>query len=356
MKRLAWLLLAPALFAQPRLQNARLETRAVSGSLDGTFRSILTAQTAPIWVGYAAPQIAGDRTMCCWNSNNGMQYQGCVLEPQSGNTTFPPPTGTVKLEGATEFFVFFRIENKQVEKIRSFSTDCNIDAGGLPFIWLTGVTPSQSIALLESQVPLSDSKGSDAKAERKLANGAISAIAMHRDPAADAALDRLSAATRTEETRRQAAFWMGNARGRHGYQSLQRILRDDPSDHVREHAVFALTQSKEPEAIPAIARIAHDDKSAHVRSQALFWLAQTAGRQISETAIRQAIENDPETEVKKKAVFALTQMKNGDGVPLLIEIARNNRNAVVRKEAMFWLGQSKDQRATQFFEDLLVKR
>jgi HEAT repeats len=60
--------------------------------------------------------------------------------------------------------------------------------------------------------------------------------------------------------------------------------------------------------------------------------------------------------VKKKALFALTQMKNGDGVPLLIEIARTNRNAVVRKEAMFWLGQSKDARATQFFEELLVKK
>jgi hypothetical protein len=29
---------------------------------------------------------------------------------------------------------------------------------------------------------------------------------------------------------------------------------------------------------------------------------------------------------------------------------------VVRKEAMFWLGQSKDPRATKFFEDLLAAR
>jgi len=352
MKRLAWLFIAPALFAQPRLQNARLETRAVSGTLEATVRTILNGRTAPAWVGYAAPQIPGDRGMCCWNSNNGMQSQGCALEPQNGVASFSQAAGgTVKLEGDTEFLVFLRVENQQIEKIRTFSTECNIDAGGLPFIWLTGVDPVQSIGFLEAQV-----SNSDAKADRKIANGAISAIAMHRAPAADAALDRLSAPSHTEETRRQAAFWMGNARGRHGYESLQRILRDDPSDRVREHAVFALTQSKEPEALPAIARIAHDDKSAHVRSQALFWLAQTAGRQISEAAIRQAIDNDPETQVKKKAVFALTQMKNGDGVPLLIEIARNNRNAVVRKEAMFWLGQSKDPRATQFFEELLVKR
>jgi hypothetical protein len=353
MRRLALLMIAPALFAQPRLQNARMETRAVSGTLEATFRSMVNASNAALWFGYAVPKIAGERSMCCINSIDGVQYQGCTLEPRDASTTLqaPAPTGTIQLEGATEVFVFFRIENKQVEKVRTFSPECGIDAGGLPFVWLTGVNPGQSIGLLESLVP-----SSDAKSDRKLANGAISAIAMHRDPAADAALDRLSAPAQPEETRRQAAFWMGNARGRHGYESLLRILRDDPSDRVREHAVFALTQSKEPEAIPTVARIAHDDKGTKVRSQALFWLAQTAGKQISEAAIRQAIDNDPETQVKKKALFALTQMKNGDGVPLLIEIARTNRNAVVRKEAMFWLGQSKDARATQFFEELLVKK
>ena len=162
------------------------------------------------------------------------------------------------------------------------------------------------------------------------------------------------APSQPEEVRRESAFWLGNARGRHGYESLLRILKDDPSDRVREHAVFALTQSKEPAAIPEVVRIARDDKSTRVRSQALFWLAQKATRQISEQAIRNAIDHDPETEVKKKALFALTQIHNGDGVPLLIEVAKSNHNDAVRKQAMFWLGQSKDPRAVKFFEDVLA--
>jgi len=351
MTRVASALLAAAtLYAQPRLQNARLETRAVSGSLESTFRAIVNAQSGPAWIAYAAPLIPGEHNMCCWNSN--VQCPGCTLEPQTNPVNFPPnPNATVRLEGASEFFVFCRVENKQVDKIRSFSVDCAVDAGGLPFYWLTGANPAQSISLLESLIPTSETR-----TERRLVNGAISAIALHRDPAADATLDRLLASTRPEETRRQAAFWLGNARGRHGYESLLRVLRDDPSDRVREHAVFALTQSKEPEAVTVIARVARDDKSIRVRGQALFWLAQRAGRQISEEAIRNAIDQDPETEVKKKAVFALTQIPNGDGVPLLIEVARNNRNAVVRKQAMFWLGQSKDPRAIKFFEDVLATR
>ena len=99
--------------------------------------------------------------------------------------------------------------------------------------------------------------------------------------------------------------------------------------------------------------VAHNDKSARVRGQALFWLAQRAQRKVAESAISDAIANDPETEVKKKAVFALTQMPAGEGVPLLIQVARDNKNPEVRKQAMFWLGQSKDERALAFIEQVL---
>jgi hypothetical protein len=43
-------------------------------------------------------------------------------------------------------------------------------------------------------------------------------------------------------------------------------------------------------------------------------------------------------------------------VPLLIDQARNNKNPAVRKQAMFWLGQSKDPRALKFFEEILTRR
>jgi HEAT repeat protein len=69
--------------------------------------------------------------------------------------------------------------------------------------------------------------------------------------------------------------------------------------------------------------------------------------------IRGAIDNDPEFRVKERAVFALSQLPKDEGVPLLIEVAKSNRSPEVRKKAMFWLGQSRDPRATKFFEELL---
>src|SRR5437667_6093701 len=99
-------------------------------------------------------------------------------------------------------------------------------------------------------------------------------------------------------------------------------------------------------------RMAHDDSSSRVRGQARFWVAQNDEKKEVGT-ITGAIENDPDTDVKKKAVFALSQLPKDEGVPKLIEVAQNNHNPTVRKQAMFWLGQSNDPRALAFFEKVL---
>ena len=330
-----------ALAQQPRIQNARLDNRQVTGGLEAAMKSIVAATTAPLWAGYAVPIVHGDRNMCCFS--NGYAC-GCSLEGRNqieGNIT----TGNaVKLEGPTHLVVLYRIEDHAVGKVRTFTPECEIDAGGLQFIWLNGVQPAESVRFLASLVT-PDKTG--------VRRSPVAAIALHADPAADQALEQLTTTSQPESVRRDAAFWLGNARGRRGFEILSRMIREDPSDKVREHAIFALTQSKEPEAVNTIIKTAHDDKSPHVRGQALFWLAQKAGAKVTET-IQNALENDPDTEVKKKAVFALTQMPNQEGVPLLIQVARTNRNPAVRKQAVFWLGQSKDPRALSFLEDVLL--
>ena len=66
--------------------------------------------------------------------------------------------------------------------------------------------------------------------------------------------------------------------------------------------------------------------------------------------IGEMVEDDEDTEVQKQAVFALSQLP--DGVPMLIEIARTHPRAKVRKDAIFWLGQSDDPRALEALIDL----
>jgi HEAT repeat protein len=258
------------------------------------------------------------------------------------------PAGVIKLEGSDRMIVLYRVENRAVERIRVFSEDCQLDAGGRPVRWLDNVRPSDSIALLESFV------AAQGDTRNRVTDGAITAIAMHGDAAADASLDRLVAQSQPDNIRKKVTFWLGNARGQHGFQTLQRVLRDDPSLEVRKGAIFGLTQSKVPQAVDTLIATARNDAEPRLRSEALFWLAQKAGAKAAAT-IADRIDQDPDTEVKKKAVFALSQLPRDEGVPLLIKVARSNSNPEVRKQAMFWLGQSKDPRAADFFAEVLGK-
>jgi len=298
-------------------------------SLEQRFREQLNSQPQPAWVGYTVPTVRGHEQAC----DQGRDDHGVR------------PPGPVHLEPPDQVQILMRIERNQVGKIRVISGDCQLDADGVPLRWIRDVQPAESVALLASLA--SQAGGPD-----HVRDGAVTAIALHADAAADEALERFAAPGQAESLRDKAIFWMGAARGQRGYEALRRIVTEDASDHIRDKAIFALSVSQEPRAVDTMIAVAHNDTSAHVRGQALFWLAQKAGKQAM-SAITDAVDRDPDTEVKKKAVFALQQLPNGQGVPMLIQVARSNKNPAVRKQAMFWLGQSNDPRALAFFEEVL---
>jgi len=355
---LACLVMASTTLGQgPHFVNAKMQNLSARTGLEQQFRAISSRQVEAAWVGYAVPVIPGNRSMCCYESSSnlssGSNCGRCELEGhQEGARAQSNDSKSVKLESPELLVALFRLIDRNVQKIRVFSPDCELDAGGLPVYWLTDVRPNESVALLSSFVMVKPVQ-SEEEQSRHMRNSAVAAIALHADTSADRALDQFVAPGQPEALRKNAVFWLGSARGKRGYEVLQRIVREDPSDKVREHAVFALSISKEPQAVDTMIEVAHKDFSSHVRGQALFWLAQKAG-QKAVGAITEAIEKDPETEVKRHAVFALSQLPGEEGVPKLIEVARSNRNPAVRKQAIFWLGQSKDPRALEFFEQILL--
>jgi len=337
---------------QPRVANAKTETRSAASGLEREFHSLVQNQKQPAWIGYAAPVAPGNRQLCCCDSSRmGVVRGGCALEGDHSFSMNSSDSKQVDLEGPDHFWILFRVAGNKVEKIRTYSADCELNAGGLTLFWLTDVKPSESVTLLSSLVRVEDDEEHDGE---KVTGGAIAAIALTADPSADSALDRFVAANQPESLRKEVTFWLGAARGKHGFETLRHLVREDPDDRFREHAIFGLSVSKEPEAVAILIDLAKNDKATRVRSQALFWLAQKAGQRAVQ-AINDAIENDPETEVKKRAVFALSQIPKDEGVPLLIHVARTNRNREVRKQAMFWLGQSNDPRAVAFFEEVLLR-
>ena len=345
----------PTLLAdQPRFVNVRLETRS-GANLSAAFDAIPRAERKPVWMGYSVPAISERHLTCCSDSERYRAVQGCGLcrlELRESFNVVTDDRHSVKLEGHDSAAILIRMENRRPEKVRVFSSDCELDAGGLRVYWLNDVKLDESVALLASFVKTTYQINDEAGLDARLGDDALAAIAFHAGSAADIELETFASAGHAEKLRENAAFWLGSERGRFGYEVLSRLVRNDLSPEFREKAVFALYVSKEPQAEDALIGAARSDESPRVRGQALFWLAQKASHKAA-SVITGAIEHDAETEVKKKAVFALSQLPKDEGVPILIDVARDNRNPEVRKQAMFWLGQSNDLRALEFFARVL---
>jgi hypothetical protein len=343
---------------KPKLANARMQELSASSGLKAAVDGLLQKQASPFWMGYRIPTAAKDRTMCCFDSVDGMAFKknnccmGCRMESEKGTSFNGTVADCSPPEPLPYAFVFFRAEEKQINKIRVYSADCALDFANLPLYWLEDVKPEQSVELLAGLVAAENIE--DVHRKKGAEHQAVMAIALHDSPAADVALERMVQPGQRASLRENVAFWLGNERGRKGLELLRKYIKEDPDERVREKGTFAFSQSKEPDALKDLLGMARHDQSSRVRGQAIFWLAQIGSKKEADQ-ITEAIENDPETEVKKKAVFALSQMHDSEAVPRLINLARTNKNAAVRKQAIFWLGQSNDPRALDFLEEILTK-
>jgi len=325
MKPAIWLLAAAAsLSAQPKLLiDARLDSRP-GAHLQSTVQALLAAQPQPAWIMYSVPAVRSNTLGCDW-VRDGIGQQGVI-----------------HLEPPDHVLVSFRVDGNAVTRIRALSPNCEIDAADVPVHWLTDVQPAESIALLTSYIP----------AHELDLSGAITAIAMHADPAADAALERLVAADKPDWLRQRTASLLGSARGRRGIEILKNVIAGDPNERVRERAISGLGGSREPEATDLLISIARNDRNPRLRSQAISSLNRKTGQKVI-AALKTSVESDPDAGVRRRAVSTLQSMPDGEGVPLLIDLVKNAKDADVRKQAMNSLSQSHDTRAMAFFEDVL---
>jgi hypothetical protein len=274
---LAGVLAASAVFAQqqPDFVNARVVARAAQPDVARAIAAITKTQIEPAWIGYTVPALTNE-----WAGHNDGWSERCRLEQQRIDpSTKAPVQGPIRLEPAPNVMVLVRLQASEIRRVRSFSGDCQVDAGGLQLYWLGDVNPAQSVEFLKTLVTT--------VTVRDQSESALSAIALHRDAAASS-------------------------------------------------AILDLAKNGTP----------------RLRQRALFWIARRAESQAA-GIISQAIDGDPDNDVKRQAVSALAQLPRDEGTPLLIKLARSHANPVVRKQAMQMLGRSQDPRALSFFEDVL---
>jgi hypothetical protein len=236
---------------RPRLSNGRIEPHSTT-NVARDLRALAATLTEPTWVGYAQPMIDGDHHMCdYWNDG----------------TRYSSSTDPIRLEPADFFFVLFRVENKEIIRIRTFSANCPLDAGGKPVHWFNNVAVNDSVSFLKSFIGTT--------ATRRLMDSATTAIALTDGEQPLNELITLARDGATAGVKGSALFWLAQRAGQKAVGTITAAIENDPDTEVKKKAVFALSQLPKDQGVPMLIDQARTNKNAAVRKQAMFWLGQS---------------------------------------------------------------------------------
>lgn len=215
--------------------------------------------------------------------------------------------------------------------------------------WLSQVGTEKAVVALDSILARSN--------DPSLQEKAIFALSQHRGGRAAAALrayvERKDA---PEEMREKAVFWLGQSNDTENPAFLRTVYGRTGNDALKQKILFALSQSRGRENQQFLLDVARNkNETIEVRKQALFWAGQSGT--VSTADLTSLYTTMPDREMREQIIFVLSQRNNDpSAIDKLIEIARKDPDPELRKRALFWVGQSKDPRATQLLQDILTDK
>jgi HEAT repeat protein len=148
------------------------------------------------------------------------------------------------------------------------------------------------------------------------------------------------------EVREQAVFWLHQVRTPEALDALESILEESEDEQLQERAIFAISQRRDARSAEILKSYAERrDVPRELRSNAIFWISQNPASGGAAYLIELYPSLDDE-ELKERAIFGISQTSSEEGRRFLAERSRDTSESIeVRKNALFWLGQTGGVRA-----------
>ncbi|HEX9249748.1 MAG TPA: HEAT repeat domain-containing protein, partial [Gemmatimonadaceae bacterium] len=184
---------------------------------------------------------------------------------------------------------------------------------------------------------------------------ALFSLSQQNEPrAAQSLRDFAARESENADLREKAIFWLGQRRSTENTEFLRTLYSRLTNEDLKEKILFSLSQQQGAGNEQWLMNIAVNPKEdIELRKKALFWAGQS-GVAISEMSKLYDRMND--TEMKEQIIFVLSQRQHDPAaMDKMFDIAKNEKDAELRKKAIFWLGQSRDPRVQQFLIDLINK-
>jgi HEAT repeat protein len=193
----------------------------------------------------------------------------------------------------------------------------------------------------------------DSDKDPQIRKRVIFALTQRHSEAARAKLFEIARSAGDKSSREEAIFWVGQRGGDQAADELIRLLDAERDTEIRKKIIFSLSQMNNQSARAKLMDVARGTDDPEVRGETIFWLAQTGDAKTVDL-LSQLYDAEKDVSVKKKIIFSLTQTRDKKAaLHKLMAIAKSDPSPEARKEAIFWLGQSRDPEAIKFIEDIL---
>ena len=212
--------------------------------------------------------------------------------------------------------------------------------------WLSQVPGEETVAALDSILR-------DPKTDAEIQDKAIFALSQHRSSRAGAIL-RAFAERRDapSELREKAIFWLGQNRSADNAQFLKDLYKKLENDDLKEKVIFSLSQMGGTDNYRWLMDIALDShEDIEIRKKALFWAGQ--GNSVDVADLVRLYDSMNDRDMKEQLIFVYSQRREAAALDKLFSIGKNDPDRELRKKAIFWIGQSRDPRAAQFLQELI---
>jgi hypothetical protein len=265
----------------PRIENGRVELRTAT-AIDREIASLAAGQSDPLWVGWRVPIADGRHGGCCVYDDGAGDGQnavrGCFVEQPAtpGVRALPqiaPPTSPVPLEAGSGLVLLVRVANGHVDRLRPLGDDCPLDAGGRTVYWLQNASAADSLRFLTGLMAAPDA-ATRTQAQRLRAS-ALSAIALHLEPAATGVLRDAAQRDADANVRAEAAYWLAQ-RGDAAMKDALGLLDTDAPDLVKRRTVQGIARLPDAAGLPVLLDLAGASRSLVVRKAAVQALGRSS--------------------------------------------------------------------------------
>jgi HEAT repeat protein len=173
-------------------------------------------------------------------------------------------------------------------------------------------------------------------------------------------------------------------RGKEGVPALKKVLTSNSDIEVRKASLYALANTGDPAIVGILAQVAKTDANEELAKASVYALADQGSKEaieamqgvlagVKSTEVRKSVVyaladhnaitlpmllnlalNDTDPELRKNAVYAITELEGGDRFEALKQVFYKSKEEEVRKAALYAIMDHMDPKAQSFLVDVAI--